>query len=270
MLINTANAINAAAAGAGAVPLQAVAIQEAAAAPGSIAAALAGVPPPGGALNPFVNFVVPQRFSREHPPLPNQPNRVLPSRAYRLSWLVADGNALAGVGGFAFVNLSPNVDAGVAGWIAALNLAPVQLAAMNNAANNMRWPLYQHRTVNGGANNIHFFTWHVPLRVNWLGANIFGPMAGPGLPEAIFMFENSTFLTTIEAGLGVGDVVVIAGDLNANGADMMNFFPNYIGVTAGLQHIIARSPSLNLAVNQNVAWATPFGPHAILAARTQW
>ncbi|VAW42174.1 hypothetical protein MNBD_CHLOROFLEXI01-3343, partial [hydrothermal vent metagenome] len=151
---------------AGNVPVQVVVTQEANVAGGSIAAALAN-----GA--PFNTFVVPQGFSREHLPIPAQPFRVVPSRAYRLSWLANDpvpGNNLATpAGNPALVPLDPAMDGGVAAFIMGLGLAPVMLANVVQAAANCRWPIYRHLTFAGPpVQNIHFFSWHAPLLANWL------------------------------------------------------------------------------------------------------
>ncbi len=252
----------------GGVPVQLVTIQEANVGGGSIQAALGNGPP-------FNTFVQPQGFCREHLLPPAQPYRVGLSKAYRVSWLVNDplmGNNLGpGAAGPGLVNLDPMVDAGVNAYIINLNLVGHPNAAVRQAAGNMRWPVYQMLTYQGRV--VHFFTWHAPLRNNWLGADIL-PVAlqGPALPIAFEFLQNSTFYTQIIANLNLNDAVVIAGDLNLSFNDIQNplFFPNYTGVTENLTHILSFSPNGNTAVNQNLAHVTPFPPHTILTARIQW
>ncbi|MCB1053693.1 MAG: hypothetical protein KDC71_24025 [Acidobacteria bacterium] len=252
----------------GGVPVQLVTIQEANVGGGSIAAALANGPP-------FNTFIQPQGFCREHLPAPAQPYRVMPSKAYRVSWLNTDpvaGNNIPTVPAVpALVNLDPANDAGVNAYIINLNLGPLPDASVRQAAGNMRWPVYQ--LLNRAGRAVHFFTWHAPLRANWLGADVLGiPLQGPGLSIAFTLFQNSTFYTNIMNNLALNDLVVIAGDLNITGPDLANpvFFPNYIGVSENLTHILAYSPNNNMVANQNLAAVTPFPPHTILTARIQW
>lgn len=258
------NLVNGAAAAAGNVPVQLVTIQEAANAPGSISAALNNGPP-------FNVFVQPEGFCSEYLPPPAQPFRVGNTRSYRIAWLVNDpapANNLVAVGAPALVNLDPNNDAGVNGYINGLGFAPGAVGAVRTAAGNMRWPVYQRFTYAGC--NVHFFTWHASLRASWLGANYTG-LNYLGFPEGFLFFQNSTFYNNIVGGLGGNDVIIIAGDLNITQAQIANpaFFAPYVGVTANLTHIIAHCPT-GAAVNQNVAYMTPFPPHTILTARVQW
>jgi hypothetical protein len=56
--------------------------------------------------------------------------------------------------------------------------------------------------------NIHLITWHVELRANGLGANIYGPIVNQGLPESFMFFQNGTFYAAMMAGLGANDLVM--------------------------------------------------------------
>ena len=253
-------------------PLQLCICQETGVAPDSIHAAFTGTPPFS------VSFVQPPLFSREHLPIPAQPFRIMPSRAYRLTYMDAGPAALnlASVGGFNLVNLDPAVDAGVAGWIAAQGLAPGLLVTVNQCAANIRWPVYQQFAYGGGS--VHFFTWHAPLRNNWLGANFSGivlPGGGGGtLWEAFQFFQHSTFYTGIMAGLGVNDIVIVAGDLNTTGPGVAppapNMFPGYIGFSHNLSHILAHSPSAALGMVEGHNNPSPQSPHNLVSARAIW
>lgn len=163
----------------------------------------------------------------------------------------------------ALINLDPAVDAGVNAWIGGH-------LALRQAAANMRWPVYQALTYAGL--NVHLITWHVELRANWLGANINGAIVAQGLPEAFLFLQHSTFYTVMMAGLGGNDLVIIAGDLNAAGAEMGNimFFPNYVGINDNLTHILAFSPNGLMNFQEHQAQVTPFPPHCIVTARINW
>ncbi len=253
-------------------PLQLCVCQETGVAVDSIHAAFTGTPPFS------VSFVQPPLFNREHLPIPAQPFRIVPSRAYRMTYMNGGpaGLNLAAVGGFNLVNLDPAVDAGVAAWIAAQGLAPALLAMVNQCAGNIRWPVYQHLTY--GASNIHFFTWHAPLRLNWLGANFSGivlPGGGGGtLWEAFQFFQHSAFYTGIIAGLAANDVVIIAGDLNTTAAGLAppvpNMFPGYVGYSHNLSHILVHSPSAALAIAEGHNTPSPNSPHNLISARAIW
>jgi hypothetical protein len=266
-----ANAINALfynPAVAGSVPVQIVTTQEAyVGGGGAIAVALAAAP--------FNNFINPHGHVREHlAPGAGQPFRVGVSKAYRLAWMNTDPTAALNLGPAAaapvLVNLDPAVDAGVAAWIAGFGMPAAQANAVSRAAANMRWPVYQALTYAG--NNVHLFTWHVELRANWLGANFLGPIVNQGLPEAFMFFQNSTFYTALIAGLGANDLVIIAGDLNATAAEMTNpnFFPNFVGITDNLTHILAFSPNGVMNLVEHQAQVTPYPPHCIVTARINW
>lgn len=250
-------------------PLQLCVCQETAVGPDSIFAAFTGSAPFS------VSFVQPPRYNREHLPPPAQPFRIMPSRAYRMTYMNGGPAALnlIGVGGFNLVNLDPAVDAGVAGWIAAQGLAPGPLAAVNQCAANIRWPVYQQLTY--GAGIVHFFTWHAPLMANWLGANFSGlVLPGGGLWEAFQFFQHSTFYTGIVAGLGVNDAIIIAGDFNTTAAGLVapfpNMFPNYDGYSHNLSHILAYSPSIALDVDEGHNTPSPYSPHDLISARAIW
>lgn len=256
---------------AGSVPVQIVTTQEANAGGGSISAALAA----GG--GPFANFINPHGFIREHvPPGAGQPLRVGVSKAYRLAWMNTHPTAALNIGPAAavaapaLVNLDPAVDAGVNAWIAGLGLSPAIALAVTQAAANMRWPVHQALTYAGV--NVHLITWHVELRANWLGANIYGPIVNQGLPEAFMFFQNSTFYAAMMAGLGANDLVIIAGDLNATAAEINNplFFNNFVGITDNLTHILAYSPNGLMNLVEHQAQVTPFPPHCLVTARIHW
>ena len=270
-LANVVNAINALYAGD--VPVQLIAIQEAnVGAGGSIAAALAN-----GA--PFNVFVQPPGHCREHLPPPAQPFRIAPSKAYLMSWMdtaagAAAANNLAAVGiPVSLVNLDPANDAGVNNFINGFGMPPFQLAMVRQAAANMRWPVYQAFTYGAVPATVHFFSWHAPLLVNWLNANFSGnALQGPALPEAFLFFQASSFYTNIINNLTANDMVIIAGDLNMTLADIAQpgFFNLFVGASNGLEHVLAYSPSANLAVDQGWSIQADFRPHWIVSARVRW
>ena len=86
-----------------------------------------------------------------------------------------------------------------------------------------------------------------------------------------FFQASDTFAGDV-VGLTANDVIVIAGDLNITGADIANptIFPNFVGASNNLSHILGFSPSANLAVVQLMHTVTPFPPHAIVSAEVQW
>ena len=250
-------------------PLQLCVCQETAVGPDSILAAFTATPPFS------LSFAQPPLFNREHLPPPAQPFRIPPSRAYRMTYMNAGPAALnlAAVGGFNLVNLDPAFDMGVAGWIAAQGLAPGLLAAVNQCAGNIRWPVHQQFTY--GAGTVHFFTWHAPLLANWLGANFSGiALPGGGLWEAFQFFQHSTYYTNIMAGLGANDAIVIAGDFNTTAAGLApavpNMFPNYDGYSHNLSHILVYSPSIALDIDQGHNTPSPNSPHDLISARVIW
>ncbi|HEU4455426.1 MAG TPA: hypothetical protein VFR81_20355 [Longimicrobium sp.] len=266
-----ANAVNAAyynPAVAGSVPVQVVVTQESSVGGGgSIAAALA--------IAPFNQFAT--GHYREHvPPGAGQPHRVGMSKAYRLGWMNAHPTValnLVPAGGAPahhLINLDPAHDAGVAAWINGLPLSPGIRTMVRDAAANMRWPVYQAFAYAG--TSVHVITWHVELRANWLGANVHGPMVAQGLPEAFLFLQNSTFYLNLIATLGANDLIVIAGDLNATGAEMGNalFFNAYAGVFDNLTHILAFSPNGAMNFLEHQAHVTPYPPHCIVTARVSW
>ncbi|NEP09285.1 MAG: hypothetical protein F6K14_03390 [Symploca sp. SIO2C1] len=120
---------------------------------------------------------------------------------------------------------------------------------------------------------MHFFTWHAPLQANWLGANFSGNvLPGGGLWEAFQFFQQSNFYTGILGGLTPNDAIVIAGDLNTTDAGLAfpNMFPNYIGYSSNLSHILIYSPSAALAVAEGHNTPSPSSPHALISARVIW
>lgn len=246
---------------AGSVPVQIVVTQEASVNPGSIHAAL-GQPP-------FAQFVQPPGFAREQLPPPAQPYRVGVSRAYRLSWLTTQiANPPADP---VLVNLDPAHDPGVNDFISSLQVNHRTLADIVVAAGNIRWPIYMPFAYQGCT--VHFFSWHAPLRHQWLGATFANiTLQGPALAEAFLFFQRSTFYTNIMRNLSTYDLVVIAGDFNMQQRDLQHreMFPQFIGASEGLDHILAYSRSPHLAVGENEAYDTPYGPHAILTARIHW
>lgn len=250
-------------------PLQLCVCQETAVAPDSIEATFIGNPPFSA------SFVQPPLSCREHLPPPAQPFRVAPSRNYRSSYMDT-GPAplnLAAAGGLGLVNLDPAVDAGVAAWINAQGLAPRILADVTQCAANMRWPIYQQFAYAGGT--VHFFSWHAPLRANWLGANFSGiALPGGGLWEAFQFFQHSTFYQNIINGLTPADSIVIAGDFNTTDAGLTphypNMFPGYDGFSHNLSHILVSSPSIALDINEGHNTPSASSPHDLISARVVW
>lgn len=250
-----------------AFPLQLCVCQETAVAVDSIEGAFIGSAPFS------INFVQPPLQCREHLPPPAQPFRIPPSRNYRMTYMNG-GPAmlnLVAVGGFQLVNLDPNFDAGVNAWINAQGLAPIIRQNVRQCAGNIRWPVYQQFAYGGGS--VHFFTWHAPLLLNWLGANFSGiVLPGGGLWEAFQFFQNSNFYNGIFAGLGPIDAIVIAGDLNTNdgGMGFPNMFVNYDGFSFNLSHILVYSPSMFLDVAEGHNTFSPNSPHELISARVIW
>lgn len=266
VLANTVTNINATYA-AGSVPVQIVAIQEAAVYPGSICAAFGQAP--------FAQFVQPPGFCREQLPPPAQPYRVGISRAYRLSWLTSDHNYAFNIdtqaADPALVNLDPAYDAGVDDYLSNLPVGSRAKADIVVAAGNIRWPIYMEFAYHG--TTVHFFSWHAPLRYQWLGATYANiSLQGPALAEAFLFFQHSSFYTNIMRNLSTNDLVIIAGDFNMQQKDLQQreMFPQFVGVSEGLDHILAYSRSRHLAMGENAAYDTPYGPHAILTARIHW
>ena len=249
-------------------PLQICVCQETAVGADSIQVNFGGTPP-------FLpDFIQPSVSCREHLPPPAQPYRVGVSRNYRMSYMTANAAAalnLVGVGGFNLVDLNPAVDPGVAAWIGMQGLGAVVLNDVTQCAANMRWPVYQQLNYAGGT--VHFFTWHAPLQNNWLNANFSGNvLPGGALWESFQFFQHSNFYTNIIAGLGGGDVVIIAGDLNTTNAGLgfPNMFNNYIGFSNNLTHMLTYSPSPNLAIDQGHNTPSPNSPHDLVSARVRW
>lgn len=145
-------------------------------------------------------------------------------------------------------------------------------------ARNIRAPVRKHFTLTIGAvtHNIFFYTWHVPLKQNWRGAemrglNAFGAKA-PGLYVAFLFFQSSKAFTDDYNNLAATDVLIIAGDLNIYAADLglTTIFPKFEAISDNLSHILAYSKSGALLVTQDVGYVTPFPPHVILSAEVQW
>lgn len=251
-----------------AVPVQLVAIQEAAGgAGGSIATALAGTAP----FNP--QFVQPHYLVPEH--ITNaQPGRVGHSANYRLAHMANHPTGalnLTLVAGPALVNLDPAADTGVDAYITGRRFNRLVDQDVRRAAANMRFPVYQRFNYAGGT--VHFFTWHVEHRRHWGGATFLNTnFQGPALVESLFLFQRSQFYTNLVNGLTVNDVIIIAGDLNISGRDVQRrgIFDNYEGATNNLDHVLAYSPSANLRVHDGVHYTTNYPPHNIVSARVHW
>jgi len=254
--------------------VQLVTIQEAAVQAGSIANVLANE-------DPFDDeFIQPQGFSLEiNRALQKTPVGTI--RAYRLSWMVDGPNEawdLTGQGANnnpILVNLSP-ADYGVRTYIQSVPLTKSRRLDLWTAATNMRWPIYKRFSLGAGAaqRTIHFFSWHAPLRMNHLGANYVYPgvLGGPGFPEAFAIFQHSLFYRNIYDNLGARGIIIIAGDLNLTRFDLKKpwLFPEYVGVSQGLCHILAYNQAGTVRIDQTESRQTQFKTHAILTGRVRW
>jgi hypothetical protein len=224
---------------------------------------------------PFVGFVNPPDHPRELGP--GQPYAVGVNRSYLVSWN-AGTLAVPGAVAAARISLRPIIAPanGVETYITGLGLGPAPRAALRLAATNIRPPVRKVFTMGGG--NVFFYTWHAELQANWLGATWAtvglgaNPFAGPGMYPAFQFFQNCDTFTNDMGALTAADVIVIAGDLNVTAADVGHgtMFPLFAAVSNNLSHILAYSPSANLAVVQGMHTVTPFPPHAIVSAEVQW
>jgi hypothetical protein len=261
-------------------PVRLVAIQEARVGivpPGSIRAQLTG-----GAA-PFANFVVPPDHPRE---LSGQPFAVGVNRSYLISWDPAGAGGLVPVAPAARIALAPvAVPANaIHNYINGLGASPTVRNALIQAAKNIRAPVRKVFTLTLGAppvvHTIYFYTWHAELQANWQGATwatlglAANPFAGPGMYPAFQFFQRAAPYQADLAVLTANDVIVLAGDFNITAADLNNnaatIFPNYVGMSSNLSHVLAYSPSPALAVAQGWNFVTPYPPHSIITAEVQW
>lgn len=262
----------------------------------AIQEAQVGIAPPGSiytvlnaAAAPFANFNAPPDHPRElHPP--TQPFGVGLNKSYLVSWRAGTALApwLASPAAAARIPLNAVVGPpanGVETYIQGLagpgGLGPAGVAALRQAAANIRPPVRKVFTLPAGAAGapvVFFYTWHAELQANWLGVSwatvglAANPFAGPGMYPAFRFFQASDTFAGDLAALTANDVLVIAGDLNITAGDLGHptIFPNFVGASNNLSHILAFSPSANLAVAQGMHFVTPYPPHAIVSAEVQW
>lgn len=245
--------------------------------PGSIYAVLTA-----GAA-PFAGFINPPDHPRELNP-PAQPYAVGKNKSYLVSWQPGTAPApwLVSAGPAARIALNAVVAPanGVENYITGLGVGGPARAALRLAAANIRAPVRKVFTFpgGGGVHNVFFYTWHADLQSQHLAASWMtvglaaNPFAGPGMYPAFRFFQACNTFTGDLAGLTANDVIVVAGDFNITAADLGNptMFANFHGVSNNLSHIVAFSPSVNIAVVQAMHTVTPFPPHAIVSAEVQW
>lgn len=263
------------------LPVQIVAIQEADINGGTIADVLAKKPPFSA------EFVQPQGMCLDHAQPPQQAARL---QAYRLSWMSRSNNPsqnLSSTGGNnpSLYNLDPTNDPGGLGLY--INQAARVAGGGTNtrganaciaAATLMRWPIYKlltrAATTGSPQSNIHFFSWHAPLKSEWLDVDryITAPLSGPGLAAAFIFLQESTGYKNIRANLTANDVLIVAGDLNVYGPDLNAdwIFKGFKGASDNLSHVLAYSPSTAIKVDESYGYDTSSPPHRIVIAKVTW
>lgn len=256
----------------------------------AIQEARVGIVPPGsiyaqltGGAAPFAGFVNPPDHPRELNPAA-QPLAVGVNRSYLIGWDPTGGGPVS-AGAAALISLAPAPGNGVEGYINGLAISAAAKNNLRQAARNIRAPVRKVMTITIGVvvHTIYFYTWHAELQANWLAANwatlgmLANPFAGPGMYPAFEFFQNSNQYTADLAALTPNDVLIVAGDFNITAADVNNnaaLFPNFVGASSNLSHILAFSPNAmgaNQAVlAQQAHYVTPYPPHAILTAEVQW
>jgi hypothetical protein len=259
-------------------PIQAFAIQEANQAPnGNISVLIAAhVLAGAGTFSQFTAYHI-----SEHHAL--QTNRVGVSKGYIVALKTAGPSAVvpvvppanmiganAGAGPLYRIDLwnDPGANASYPGAGGPL------AAVLRMAQRHMRWPVFICFTVGGV--NVVLVTVHLEMKANWLGAVALPNPWAQGLKEAIqLFFQSSTWYANALGWIGANGLIVLAGDLNGNAAELSQpgILPTFDGTSDNLSHILAHSPGAGaggVSVVNHWAQQQNFPPHHILTAGIGW
>jgi hypothetical protein len=222
----------------GNTPVQAFAIQEANQGPnGNISTLIAGQVLAGaGTFSQFTAYHI-----SEHHAL--QVNRVGVSKGYIVALKTAGAAAVVPVvppGNMIGANAGPGPLYRIDLWNDAGATASYPgaggplAAALLMAQRHMRWPVFVCFTVGGV--NVVLVTVHLEMKANWLGAVALPNPWAQGLKEALqLFFQSSTWYANALAWIGANGLIVLAGDLNGNAAELSQpgILPTFNGEVAG-------------------------------------
>lgn len=166
-------------------------------------------------------------------------------------------------------------DAGVIASINAFSIPERRVATAEVRA--MRNPAYTSVTIAGRL--VSFLTWHAPLGPS---AVIHGISAAVNY-DAYYFLQNSTYYTGTLRQPGVGNLALVAGDLNVTDNDLSNpthapaiprLFPSWVGVSSKLDHILAYrnvGPATSITFPNAGAYSTGgVSDHAVQVSTVKW